>query len=64
MKSTLVEQNHLRNYNVACPPIEIAGIVVIPASNTYEIGLLVKVASRKDSALSARSEQRDRLHTF
>ena len=50
MKSTLVEQNHLRNYNVACPPIEIAGIV--------------KVASRKDSALSARSEQRDRLHTF
>lgn len=30
MKSTLVEQNHLRNYIVACP-IEIAGIVVIPA---------------------------------
>lgn len=37
MKSTLVEQNHLRKYIVACP-IEIAVIVVIPASNTYEIG--------------------------
>ena len=32
-------------------------------ANTYETGQLVKVASRKDRALSARSEQRDRLHS-